>query len=207
LKFFKPIVLAMVVFAIVATMGCVNLCKEITTGATATPTATPTPTPKPTIIATPTLPAVNDTIERQYNYVDRIDAGINEYNAGIQNMNSAQAAYNDSQYVNASQTIRLAINNMENAKTQFNAMEQFASTDTEYNLSGKWYETANYYSICFNYLDQGYLELQNQSTRVTPNYIKERFYFGEAQYYNGLAKQSFNQAKDLEKQTFLAQQG
>ncbi len=194
----------MAVFAIVATMGCVNLCKETTTGVTSTPTITPTPAP--TTVATPTLPAVNDTIERQYNYVDKINVGINEYNAGIQNMNSAQAAYNDSQYINASQTIKIAIDHMDNAKAQFNAMQQYASTDTEYNLSGKWYETANYYSICFNYLDQGYQELQNQSTHVPPNYIKERFYFGEAQYYNDLAKQSFNQAKDLEKQTFLAQQ-
>ncbi len=195
----------MAVFAIVATMGCVNLCKETTTGVTSTPTITPTPAP--TTVGTPTLPTVNETIERQYNYVDRINAGINEYNTGIQNMNSAQAAYNDSQYTNASQIIRNAINNMDNAKAQFNAMQQYASTDTEYNLSGKWYETANYYSICYNYLDQGYQELQNQSTRNPPNYIKERFYFGEAQYYNDLAKQSFNQAKDLEKQTFLAQQG
>ena len=163
MKFFKPIILAMVVFAIVATMGCVNLCKETTTGVTSTPTITPTPAP--TTVVTPTLPAVNDTIERQYNYVDRINAGINEYNTGIQNMNSAQAAYNNSQYTNASQTIRIAINNMDNAKAQFNAMQQYASTDTEYNLSGKWYETANYYSICYNYLDQGYQELQNQSTR------------------------------------------
>ncbi|HEY3422423.1 MAG TPA: hypothetical protein VGK13_04630 [Methanocellaceae archaeon] len=205
MRFFKLIILAMVVFAIIATAGCVNLCKQTTTGVTSTPTITPTPVP--TTVATPTLPAVNDTIEKQYNYVDKINAGINEYNAGIQNMKLAQAAYNGSDYNNASQTIHIAINNMNNAKAQFNAMQQYASTDSEYNLSGKWYETANYYSICFNYLDQGYQEFQNQSTHVPPNYIKERFFFEEAQYYNGLANQSFSQAKELEKQTFLAQQG
>ena len=86
MKFFKPIILAMAVLAIIATMGCVNLCKQTTTGVTSTPTVTPTPTP--TTVVTPTLPAVNDTIERQYNYVDKINAGINEYNTGIQNMNS-----------------------------------------------------------------------------------------------------------------------
>ncbi len=195
----------MAVFAIITTVGCVNLCKETTTGVTSTPTVTPTPAP--TIIVTPTLPAVNATIERQYNYVDRINAGINDYNTGIQNMKIAQAAYNNSQYTNASQTIEIAINNMNDAKAQFNAMQQYASTDTEYNLSGKWYETANFYSICFNYMDQGFQELKNQSARESPNYIKERFYFEEAQYYNDLANLSFNQAKDLEKQTFLAQQG
>jgi hypothetical protein len=205
LRFFKLIILAMVVLSIVTTMGCVNLCKQTTTGVTSTPTVTATPAPS--TVVTPTLPAVNDTIERQYNYVDKINAGINEYNAGIQNMKLAQAAYNSSQYTNASQTIEIAINNMNNAKAQFNAMQQYASTDAEYNLSGKWYETANYYSICFNYLDQGYQELLNQSTQVPPNYIKERFYFDEARYYNDLANQSFGQAKDLEQQTFLAQQG
>lgn len=205
MRFFKSIILATVVIAIIATAGCVNLCKQTTTGVTITPTATATAVP--TTVVTPTLPAVNDTIEKQYNYVDKINAGINEYNTGIQNMKLAQAAYNDSQYTNASQTIRAAIVNMDNAKAQFTAMQQYASTDTEYNLSGKWYETANYYSICFNYLDQGYQELLNQSTHVPPNYIKERFFFEEAQYYNDLANQSFGQAKDLEKQTFLAQQG
>jgi hypothetical protein len=195
----------MAVIAIIATAGCVNLCKETTFGVTVTPTVTPTPAP--TTVVTPTLPAVNDTIERQYNYVDKINAGIDEYNTGIANLNAAQAAYNSSQYANASQNIKTAISHMENAKTQFNAMEQYASTNAEYNLSGKWYETANYYSICLNYMDQGYQESQNQSTHVPPNYIKERFYFEEAQYYNDLAKQSFSQAKDLEKQTFLAQLG
>ncbi len=201
MKFFKPITIAVILVAIAATMGCVNLCRQSVTGVSPTPTVTTTPT----VVPTATLPAVNESIERQYNLVDKFNAGVNEYNAGIVNMNKAKNDINNSQWVSASDNILIAKNNMENAKSQFKTMEQFASTSDELNLSAKWYETANYYSITFSYMSQGCLEMQNQTANPIPNYVKERFYFEQAKYYNDLAIQSFAQAQAMEQKTILKQ--
>jgi hypothetical protein len=205
MKFFKPVTIAVIILAIAATMGCVNFCRESITGVSPVPTVTPVSTVVPTPTPTPTLPAVNESIEKQYNLVDKFNAGVNEYNAGIVNMNKAQANINGSQWISASDNLLVAKNNMENAKNQFKAMEQFASTTDELNLSAKWYETANYYSITFSYMSQGCIESQNQTMNQTPNYVKERFYFEQASYYNKLAKQSFAEAQDLERKTILKQ--
>lgn len=201
MRFIKLFPVVVVILIVAASVGCVGPCRQLFGGVTPTPVITPTAT----VVPTPTLPAVNNTIERQYNYVDKLNAGINEYNAGIAYLGTAQGYYNRSQQTNnssllkdASQAILTGKIHMDNARQQFIGMEQFALTPDEINLSNRYNATAYYYGVSFQYMSDMYKEDLNQSTRTPPNWVLQRFYAEQAKYFNSLAHESFAQAKEIE---------
>ena len=98
---------------------------------------------------------------------------------------------------------------MEQARSDFLAMEPYASTADENLVWQKWNETAYYQGQAFDYINLSYQEDAYQASRsfAEQNPIKYNYYVSQANYYIALARQSRAVAEDAERRTFLGQQG
>lgn len=200
MKLTKLLFVALLVL-IVFSAGCVGFCRDSYHNFISTPV--PPVTLQPTVTVTP----LNQTIDRQYMYADKLNTALEYYNNGITSMNESKKAADRLDWTNATIDIQSAKANMEQARSEFAGMKQYAATPNEINLSAKWNETAYYYLLAFDYINQSYQENAYQDTRSSPNYIKLNYYIGQANYYIGLARNSMQEAIDLERQTFIGQQG
>lgn len=184
--------------SLVASSGCVGLCKDLYQENE--PTIKPTVLPASTVTPIP----VNPATDRLYQYTDRFYAGLENYNLGITYANRAQDAANASDWGNSSECILTAKSYMEKAKEDFKSMEPYANYTDEMNLSRKWYETADYSAQCYSYLDEAYKELAYQSTRDIPNNVKTNYYYQQARYYHDMARQSRQEAETIEGRIYVA---
>lgn len=201
----KILTAALFLIIIVALSGCTVLQPQ---SATPVPTATAAPMPSrtPTVapLATP-VPgsASNSTVEQQYKYTEKLQSGIDKYNAGILYMADAQSqAHNQSDWSNASRTMLKAKDRMDGAKADFQAMGNYSINSDEVLLSQKWTQTADYSSTSMQYASQAYAEMADQlathgAGNVNP--VKYNSYVQQANSYNSLALQSRNEAEAIEK--------
>jgi len=199
MKFITKILFMAVLILVVLNAGCVGFWRDSYKDLTSTPV--PSATAQPSATSTP----VNQTIERQYLYVDKLDAALDNYNNGIAALNESKKASDVSDWANASLNIQAASTYMELASNDFIGMRAYAATPDEMNLSDKWNDTAYYYMQTFYYANLSYQESAYQATRSTPNYIKQTYYVQQAEYYNALAAQSREEAIAIERSTFLGQ--
>ena len=202
LKLIYILFVALILLVIVNT-GCVGFVRNTYFSLVATPTPAPTATPVPT----PDQMPVNYTLQREYLLVQNLDTGLSSYNNGITAMNDSRKASEISDWANASNDIWFAKSYMDQAQQSFLAMAQYASTPAESSLCDKWNETAYYYSLAFEYVNQSYAQSAYQATQSIPNYVLENYYVDQANNYIGLAVSSRDQAIALENETFIGQQG
>ncbi|HTY90847.1 MAG TPA: hypothetical protein VMC84_06685 [Methanocella sp.] len=201
LKYARLLTVALLLL-IVVNAGCVGFIrdayKEI---GPQTPESPVSPTPEPV--------QINQTIERQYNYADRLNAGLNNYNNAIIVWNQSRKDYDSAYWDNATANIGLAAESMEQARTAFLSMKSFASTDDERALSEKWNETAYYDILAFGYINQSYQEGRYQASRsfAEQNPVRYNYFVSQANYYISLAKESKAEAEALENRTFIGQLG
>ncbi|WP_424356641.1 hypothetical protein [Methanocella sp. MCL-LM] len=203
-KALKITTVALFLVIMVALSGCTVLKEQFQKPvSTATPAPVPskTPTVVPTVTAVPG-PATNSTVEQQYKYTEKLQAGIDKYNAGILYMGDAQRqAHNQSDWTNASNTMLKAKDRMDAARADFQAMGNFSINHDEVLLSEKWVQTANYTAASMEYASLAYTEMATQiatkgSGNINP--VKYNNYVKEANYYNDLAMQSRNEAEAIE---------
>lgn len=201
MKFARLLLVALLVI-IVLSSGCVGFVRDTYRNVVS-------PTPSATVPATSTPIPINQSIERQYNYADRLNAGLMNYNNAIVTANESRIAYESANWETATTEITQAKAYMEQARTAFNSMKAFASTADETALSEKWNETAYYETQAFEYMNLSYQEARYQASRTfaEQNPIKYNYYVGQANYYISLAKQSRSEAEALEMRTFIGQQG
>lgn len=199
---FARLILVALVLLIVVNSGCVGFIRDIYKNVVSpSPGATVSPTTGPVLI--------NQTIERQYNYADRLNAGLHNYNNAIITRNMSQKDYDSANWDNATANIGRATTFMEQARTAFQSMKAFAATPDEIALSEKWNETAYYNIQAFGYINQSYEEGHYQSLRsfAEQNPIKYNYFVSQANYYISLAKESKAEAEALENRTFIGQLG
>ena len=168
-----------------------------------------TPVPSPSIMPTVTLTPINETVERQYMFAEKLTSGLERYNDGIRTWNASRKAADSADWANATQGIGLAKAYMEQARSDFLGMRPYAATPDEIMLSEKWNETAYYQGQAFDFVNLSYQEGAYQAARsfAEQNPIKYNYYVSQANYYISLAKQSRAEAEDLERRTFIGQQG
>jgi hypothetical protein len=202
LKLSGLLLLALVILATV-NAGCVGFIRDTYRNYISTPV--PSPSIMPTVTSTP----INQTIERQYMFAEKLMAGLEHYNEGIRTWNASRKDADSANWVNATQGIEMAKAYMEEARLDFLSMKPYAATPDEANLAEKWNETAYYQSQAFDYVNLSYQEGAYQSARsfAEQNPIKYNYYVSQANYYISLAKQSKAEAEDLERRTFIGQQG
>jgi hypothetical protein len=185
----------------VLSAGCVGFLrdsyKDVVTTLTPTPTAPVTVTPVP----------INQTIERQYMFADKLYTGLEYYNDGIRAMTESKNSSERSDWSNATLQAGMAKMYMEQARVSFIGMKPYAITPEELNLTEKWNETAYYEGIACDYMNQSYAEWVFQASRTPQNLIKYNDFVRQANYYIGLAKASKAEAEALEGRTFIGQQG
>lgn len=203
-KALKITTAALFLVIIVALSGCTVLKEQFqkpVPTATTAPVPSKTPTVVPTVTAVPG-PATNSTVEQQYKYTEKLQAGIDKYNAGILYMGDAQKlAHNQSDWINASSTMLKGKERMEAAKADFQTMGNFSINHDEVLLSEKWVQTANYSAASMEYASLAYSEMASQLATKGPgniNPVKYNSYVKEANYYNSLAMQSRNEAEAIE---------
>lgn len=196
----KFLVTAIAIAAVLTLSGCTGQ-QQTSSNATATPTPAPTAavtaTPSPTPAGTG-LP-VNTTVQKQYSYVDKFQAGIGHYNSGINYARTGQALFNSSDYMNASRQMALAAESMGLAMTDFSNMGQYAQTSPEQGLSDKWLQTANYAYMGYQNASYAYQEYANQSSSSQPNLVYYNTYVAQANSNNRLADQSKAEAEAVER--------
>ncbi len=175
-------------------------------GCTSPPsTATPSPTPAPTAPPSATPSPGNQTIEREYQFVERFNSGIEHYNAGIGLMKQANSTAAAGDHANASQTMLLARDRMDSATDDFRAMKQYAGSATEISFSDKWVEIAGDQSMSFQNASDAYAEYAVEKGRPNPNLVKYNGYVAQANYYSALAVETRKQADALQSMiTFMA---
>lgn len=196
------LLLALVILATV-NAGCVGFIRDTYKNYTSTPV--PSPTIMPTVTSTP----INETIERQYMFTEKLMEGLEHYNEGIRTWNASRKAADSADWANATQYIGIAKAYMEQARGSFLGMKPYAATPDEASLAEKWNETAYYQSQAFDYVNLSYQEGAYQASRsfAEQNPIKYNYYVSQANYYISLAKQSRAEAEELERRTFIGQQG
>ncbi len=201
MKYARLLLVALLVF-IVLSSGCVGLVRDTYKNIVS-------PTPSATTPATTTAIPINQSIERQYNYADRLNAGLINYNNAIVTANESRIAYESANWDTATAEITQAKAYMEQARTAFLSMKAFAATGDETALAEKWNETAYYETQAFEYMNLSYQEARYQASRTfaEQNPIKYNYYVGQANYYISLAKQSRHDAEAIEMRTFIGQQG
>ena len=201
LKYARLLLVALLLIVVVNS-GCVGFIRDTyqnvvspSPGATGPVTVTPIP--------------INQSIERQYNYADRLNAGLMSYNNAIITWNQSRKDYESMNWANATANIGQSTALMQQARTAFLSMKSFAATPDETALAEKWNETAYYDVQAFDYVNQSYQEGQYQASRsfAEQNPIKYNYYVGQANYYITLAKASKAEAENLENMTFIGQQG
>jgi hypothetical protein len=187
------------VLAVLSLSGCTDLKDRFSV-----PTSTPVPVPTVAISPSPTPgPEVNPAIEKQYQYTEKINMGIDEYNRAIELMWQGYSLWNASQYANASQTMLMAKQQMEVAGSDFQAMKQYASSTDEANLSDKWVDTTKNAAKSYQYDSDAFLEYGNQSLRTTMNLVKFNYFVNQANYYHGLSVESRAQVDSIMKNLTL----
>lgn len=192
----------MIIAAVLAGAGCTSPQGTATPSPTPAPTATPAPTPTPT--ATP-VPG-NQTLERQYQYVERFNSGVDHYNSGIALMKDANNTAVAGDHVNASRIMLQAKDRMDAATEEFKAMKQYAGTPTETSFSEKWAEVAGYESMSAQNASEAFAEYANEKNRPqgSQNLVKYNYYVQQANHYGSLATESRRQADALQSTiTFL----
>ncbi len=201
MRFARLLLVALLVL-IVLSSGCVGLVRDTYKNIVS-------PSPSATVQATTTPIPINQSIERQYNYADRLNAGLMNYNNGIIAANDSRVAYESAKWDTATTEITQAKAYMEQARTAFNSMKAFAATPDEMSLAEKWNETAYYETQAFENMNLSYQEAKYQASRTfaEQNPIKYNYYVGQANYYISLAKQSRSLAEAIELRTFIGQQG
>jgi hypothetical protein len=159
----------------------------------------------PTATSTP----INQTIERQYMFAEKLTSGLGHYNDGIKAWNASRKAADSANWENATQEIDLAKADMGQARLDFLDMRPYAATPDEIMLAEKWNETAYYQSQALDYVNLSYQEGAYQASRIfsEQNPIKYNYYVSQANYYISLSGQSRAEAEDLERRTFIGQQG
>lgn len=205
-KALKIITAALFLTITVALSGCTVLQDQFQKPV---PTATTAPVPSKTPTVVPTVSAVpgqvpNSTVEQQYKYTEKLQSGIDKYNAGILYMDEAQIlAHNRSDWSNASSTMLKAKDRMDSAKADFQAMGNYSINHDEVLLSEKWTQTANYSAASMQYASLAYSEMASQLAAKGPggsvNPVKYNSYVQQANSYNTLAMQSRNEAEAIEK--------
>jgi hypothetical protein len=164
------------------------------------PAATPTPAATVTATATPApTPGVNESVQMQYSYVEKFQAGIGHYNAGIDAARRGQALFNGSDFANASRQMAIATESMGVARASFQSMAQYAQTPQERNLSEKWQQTAEYARMGYQNASYAYLEYANQTASPPPNWVKYNAYVAQANQNNLLAEQAKQEAEAIER--------
>jgi hypothetical protein len=172
----------------------------IVSGCTTTVTPAPTATPSPSATPTPAPTATMSPMDKKYQYIEQLQAGINNYNKGVGYVDTAKTLINASDYLNGSEYYKMAGDQMVVAKNDFQSMLPYASTQQEINLSQKWVETADYYSMSYLNASAAYNEYANEYNRSTPNLYRYNIYVQQAQYYNDLAAESRQQAEAIERE-------
>jgi|GEM_PF-5894157 len=198
MKFTKLLFMAVLIL-VVLNAGCVGFWRDSYKDLTSTPG--PSATVQPSVTSMP----VNQTIERQYLYVDKLDSALDNYNNGIAALNESKRASQASDWTNASLDIQAAQTFMEQARNDFIGMRAYAATSNEMNLSNKWNDTTYFYMQAFYYANLSYQESAYQAGRSTPNYIKQNYYVQQANFYSQLAQESREEAIAIERSTFLGQ--
>lgn len=201
MKFARLLLVALLVL-IVLNSGCVGLIRDAYQNIVS-------PTPSASVTTTPTAIPINQSIERQYNYADRLNAGLQNYNNGIIIADQSRKEYESADWDNATADIGHAKTYMDQARMAFMSMKAFAATADETTLSDKWNETAYYEMQAFDYMNMSYQEGRYQASRTfaEQNPIKYNYYVSQANYYISLAKSSRTEAETLENRTFIGQQG
>ncbi|WP_174591101.1 hypothetical protein [Methanocella conradii] len=196
------LLLAALLVATVLSAGCVGLIRDTYKSLV----STPTPTSSLPITLTP-IP-INQAIERQYMFAEKLNSGLEHYNSGIMAMNRSRELADQHDWSNASIEIGMAKAYMEQARASFLDMKRYAFTADEANLSEKWNQTAYYEAKAFEFVNLSYQEDAYQSSRGDEaNYIRYNYYVSQANYYLGLAKACKAEAEELERRTFIGQQG
>ncbi len=196
------LLLTAIIVALLLTSGCVGLIRDTYKSLTSTPT------PVPSLPAAQTPLPINQAIERQYMFVEKLNSGLEHYNSGIMAMNRSRELADQHDWSNATIQIEMAIEYMGQARSSFIDMKRYAFTADEANLSEKWNQTAYYEAKAFEFVNLSYQEDAYQSSRGSEaNYIKYNYYVSQANYYIGLAKSCKEEAEELEGRTFIGQQG
>jgi hypothetical protein len=183
------------VLAVLSLSGCTDIKDRFSV-----PTSTPVPVPTVATSPSPTPgPDVNPSVEKQYQYTEKMNMGIEEYNRAIELMWQGYNLWNASQYSNASRTMLLAKQQMEVAGIDFLSMKQYASSTEESNLSDHWVDTTKNAAKSYQYDSDAFLEYGNQSLRPTMNLVKFNYYVNQANYYHGLSVESRAQVDALMK--------
>lgn len=197
----RLLLLAILILAIL-NAGCIGFIRDSYRNYTSTPA------PSATLPGTPTTTPINQTIERQYLFAERLNSGLVSYNNGIITGNASKKAADAQDWQNATLEIGMAKAYMEQASAAFIGMRPYAVTPDEINLSIKWNETVSHQIQAFEYMNLSYQETAYQSARgAEANYIKQTYYAGQANMYIGLARASREEAIALERKTFIGQQG
>lgn len=195
----KIAVLALLLALVLAMSGCIRQptsAPKPTLAPTLEPTQQPLSTPIPS--KTPTLPpAVNQSVEQQYQYVEKLQSGIDHYNTAISLMWDAHNKANNSQWVNASQQILAAKDQMDKAGVLFTDARGLGTNSKEVQLGELWYNTTYFAGVSYQYASEAYLESANQSGREHPNWIKHNSIVQQVNYYNSLSAQNRDQAEAL----------
>lgn len=196
------LLLVALILLVVVNAGCVGLIRDTYKNIVS-------PSPGPTASASTGPVQVNQTIERQYNYADRLNAGLLNFNNAIVAWNQSRKDYESTNWDNATANIELATSYMEQARTAFQSMKAFAATPDEIALSEKWNETAYYDIQAFAYVNMSYEEGHYQSLRLwsEQNPIKYNYYVSQANYFITLSRESQAEAEALENSTFIGQLG
>lgn len=160
-------------------------------------TGSPTPTPAPSATPTPTPAPTISPVDREYQYVERLQSGVDHYNSAVEFMRTGKNLTNASDYTNASRYMLMSSDRMGSASSDFVASLQFASSPQEISLSRKWAETANYSAMSYQNASDAYGEYAYQIARPTPNLVKYNYYVDQANYYSGLAAESRRQVDAL----------
>jgi hypothetical protein len=163
-------------------------------------TATPSPAPAPTATPSPAVTPVpgNQTVEREYQYMERFYSGIDHYNSGITLMREANNTSVTGDYTNASKQMLVAKDRMDAASQDFLAMKQYAGSSTEISLSEKWAEVSGYESMSFQNASDAFAEYASEHSRPNPNLIRYNNYIAQANHYSSLASESRKQADALQ---------
>ncbi len=195
------LLLALILLA-VTNAGCVGFIRD-------TYRNYASPVPSPTLIPTPTSTPINQTVERQYMFAEKLMAGLEDYNSAIRMWNASRMDANSMNWANATQEIGLAKTYMEQARSDFLGVKPYAATPDENLVWEKWNETAYYQIQAFGFVDLSYQEAAYQASRsfAEQNPIKYNYYVSQANEYISLAKQSRAEAEAAERRTFIGQQG
>jgi hypothetical protein len=126
-------------------------------------------------------------VQMQYNFVEHLNLGKASHNAGIDKMVQSNAAYNRSEWKNASAKVLEAQSYMDAAMQEYNRSLDYALMPEWAELAMAYKNVSWAYYMSFDFQNKAFIEGEYQYGRNPPNFVMFNYYTEEANKYMHMA--------------------